>query len=471
MISDEVAEQLIDFLDIKFTKYIPHSPSSPQHSFLWLECLEALYGGAAGGGKSDAMLMAALQYVDDPSYSALIMRRTFSELSLEGALLSRATEWLGHTDASWNGNDMKWRFPSGAVLQFGYMTGEKDRARYQSAEFQFIGIDELTDWSENDYRFMFSRLRKGAGSGIPLRMRTASNPGGRGHDWVKQRFLKEGSVDRVFIPAKLSDNEYVDQEAYLFALEQLDPEQRQMLLMGDWDARAPGNWVIGDPHWVDLAVELGERMWHNGLPAPVTGGLQTGTDWGEVTQSYVVWELADGGIYVPPSEVKRQHVDPTITSHDIIRSALQFQYPWTTARFDAAGVQPMRVMMGIARRMPGLGRLRSQKIPFNMYKRETMGYMRTLFRRTAEERDTRFIAIHPDNEELIRQLKVWERKNEESDEAVKVDDHGPDALLAGIAPVAKRYRAYVEELFRKSHGETDNIYDVRRQHIEEFNHG
>src|SRR5688572_3833424 len=99
----EAAEELIPVLcDIPFASdYCPHAPEPPQQAFLSLEQLEALYGGAAGGGKSDAMLMAALQYVHVPSYSAIIMRRTFAELSLEGALLSRAHQWLGHTDAVW----------------------------------------------------------------------------------------------------------------------------------------------------------------------------------------------------------------------------------------------------------------------------------------------------------------------------------------------------------------------------------
>jgi hypothetical protein len=496
---DDAAEALVPVLcDIPFAhEYCPHAPEPPQHAFLTLEVLEALYGGAAGGGKSDAMLMAALQYVHVPNYSAIIMRRTFAELSLEGALLSRALSWLGHTDATWNGNDMRWRFPSGASLQFGYLKGMQDRARYQSAEFQFIGIDELTDWDEQDYRFMFSRLRgpgficDGCGensssqfeceecggtelhaaselSYVPLRMRGATNPGGRGHRWVKGRFLdrEDGApaYERVFIPARLRDNPHLNQAAYLKALSQLDPGQAEMLIEGNWDAREPGDWVIGDPRWVDAAVELGQRIWEEGPPPPVSEGLRTGTDWGEHTQSYIIWELEHGGVFIPPSEVVAAGQDPALTSHEIIRGVLRYNWPWLSARYDAAGVQSMRTLMGIARRVPGLENLRSQKVPFNQYKRQSIGYMRTLLRRTYLGETTRVMAIHPDNEELIWQLKEWKFKripgtDTISDEVVKENDHGPDAVIAGIAHIAVKHQAYIEEKLKEGGNFKDDAYD------------
>src|SRR5439155_6373928 len=85
-----------------------------------------------------------------------------------------------------------WKFPSGAVLRFGYLDTALDIYQYQSAEFQFIGFDELSQFKENDYRYLFSRLRKAKGIDVPLRMRSGSNPGGVGHEWVKKRFIEEG---------------------------------------------------------------------------------------------------------------------------------------------------------------------------------------------------------------------------------------------------------------------------------------
>ena len=209
--------------------------------FLVLQGREAFYGGAAGGGKSDAILMAALQYVDQPGYHALLLRRTYADLALPEALMSRAHEWLRGSDAHWSASEKTWTFPSGATISFGYLASEGDKYRYQSSAFQFIGFDELTQFTEGQYTYMFSRLRRLEGMDFPLRMRSASNPGGLGHVWVKQRFITEGILqDRVFIPAALRDNPYLDTAEYTESLMNLDAVTRAQLLDGDWSARESG---------------------------------------------------------------------------------------------------------------------------------------------------------------------------------------------------------------------------------------
>jgi predicted phage terminase large subunit-like protein len=191
---------------------------------------------------SDCLLMAALQYVSEKGYSAILFRRTFRDLSLPGALMDRSKEWLMNTDARWNGIESTWHFPSGAKLSFGYLDNENDKYRYQGAEFNFVGFDELTQFTEDQYRYLFSRLRRLETSFIPLRMRGASNPGGVGHDWVKRRFIIEGAeYNRVFIPARLSENPYLDQQGYIASLSELDPITRRQYLEGDWSARHGGS--------------------------------------------------------------------------------------------------------------------------------------------------------------------------------------------------------------------------------------
>jgi predicted phage terminase large subunit-like protein len=226
-----------------WSKYIPHKPTVKQLLFLALSVLEALFGGAAGGGKSDALLMAALMYVDVPGYAAIIFQRALTDFALPGGLIDRAHEWLGGTDATWDETTKTWTFPSGATLTFGYIKNYKDCLRYKSTEFQFIGFEELTRFKEKEYRYLFSRLRKKKELDVPLRMRGVTNPGDVGHEWVKQRFIVEGEQNgRVFVPALAAENPYLDQEEYEKSLNELDPVTRQQLKSGNWDARPSGGY-------------------------------------------------------------------------------------------------------------------------------------------------------------------------------------------------------------------------------------
>lgn len=213
--------------------YIPHKPSAKQAEFLAVETEEALYGGAAGGGKSDALLMAALQYVHVPGYSALILRRTYQDLARSDAIMARADEWLRSTNARWKAETRTWHFPSGATLSFGYFDSKSDQRNYQGGAWQFIAFDELTQFPEPWYLYLFSRLRR-THQAVPLRMRAATNPGDIGHEWVFKRFIDPGDRSRPFIPAKLDDNPHLDREEYRRQLSKLDEVTRRQLEDGAW---------------------------------------------------------------------------------------------------------------------------------------------------------------------------------------------------------------------------------------------
>ena len=247
--------KVLDYLQPKEPPFCPEEPSLTQKVFLRTYAIEALIGGAAGGGKSSALLMSALQYVDVPGYSAILFRKTFADLSLPGALMDRAKDWLVHNEEiHWNANSYVFTFPSGARLSFGYLNNTNDYLRYKGAEFQFIGMDEVTEIRESDYRYMFSRLRRPASgplSQVPLRMRAATNPA---PNWVRQRFLVEAKESgRIFVPSKLTDNPGIDAESYRQALSALDPIERLRLESGDWWATTLGSmfsresFVIIDP--------------------------------------------------------------------------------------------------------------------------------------------------------------------------------------------------------------------------------
>lgn len=200
--------------------------------------------------------MAALQYVDVPHYAALILRKSYPDLSQPGAIMERSHQWLASTDAHWNGTDFMWTFPSGAKLKFGYLKNRDDKYQYDSSEYQFVGWDELTQFPEEDYTYLFSRLRKSEKvQGVPLRVRSASNPGGRGHEWAKIRFVdpKTREPGAVFIPARIEDNPSLSLDEYDASLLKMDPVERARKRSGDWDILEEGE--MFKRHWFERVVE------------------------------------------------------------------------------------------------------------------------------------------------------------------------------------------------------------------------
>jgi phage terminase large subunit-like protein len=274
-------------------------PTEKQKAFYELDDREVFFGGAAGGGKSVALLMAALKYVRTPGYAALILRKDFSRLQLAGGLIPRSHEWLQNTDAQWVASRRQWIFPIAenaegppATIMFGYLSRPLDKFRYASSEFQYIAFDELTDFSEEDYLFLFSRLRRIKRCPVPLRMRSASNPGGMGHGWVKERFIPErrvqgpqskvqgrnemGTLDfgpgtferplppgvfpkygRLYVPSRIADNPYLDGEEYRQSLMHLPPIERERLMNGDWNVQERGQFRA---EWLRYFIDDGGQM-------------------------------------------------------------------------------------------------------------------------------------------------------------------------------------------------------------------
>ena len=228
--------------------FIPQNPFGRQARFIIYPSEEAFYGGQAGGGKSSALLMSALQYVEEKhipegenklKYNALIIRRTLEDLDMPNAIMDRAKQWLLPKEDEgllvWKDQKKRFIFNSGATLTFRYLSHNKHLNSYQGAELQFVGFDELTQFPENQYNYLHSRLRKLENSDIPIRMRGASNPGGIGHDWVKKRFVEDNSK-LPFIPSAYTDNKYLNQEEYSKQLDKLDELTRLQLKYGDWNA-------------------------------------------------------------------------------------------------------------------------------------------------------------------------------------------------------------------------------------------
>ena len=214
---------------------------------------EALYGGAAGGGKSDALIAEALRQVHIPHYRAIIFRKTYPECS---GLIDRSTELYpaAYPGAKYNGNNHCWCFPSGAKIYFGSMQHRQDRVKYQGKRYDFIGFDELTHFTWEEYSYMFSRNRPG-GPGTRCYIRATCNPGGVGHAWVKERFIagkepmktyyesvfvggKEYKRSRIFVPSTVFDNKILLEQdpGYVANLSMLPEQEKKALLYGDWDS-------------------------------------------------------------------------------------------------------------------------------------------------------------------------------------------------------------------------------------------
>ena len=187
---------------------------------------EALYGGAAGGGKSDALVCEALRQVHIPHYKALILRKTFPQLS---ELMDKSANYYPRAfpGARFNASTHAWTFPSGAKIAFGSMQYAEDRTKYQGQAYDFIAFDELTHFTFAEYSYLFSRCRPN-GPGTRCYIRSTANPGGVGHGWVKERFITAAppmtpiredveivmpdgrkvtrSRSRIFVPSSVFDN-------------------------------------------------------------------------------------------------------------------------------------------------------------------------------------------------------------------------------------------------------------------------
>ena len=231
---------------------IAWQPSDRQALFLSSCDDEVLYGGAAGGGKSDAILIDALGLqqaaITRPGYRAILFRRSYPELR-DLIDRSRTLYPLALRGTEYSETSREWRFPSGAKVEFGYCESDADRFRYQGREYSYIGWDELTLYPTSlPYDFLLTRLRS-TDPKIRTYCRATCNPGGVGHEWVREywRISDDGSATkhselvgdrtftRRFIPARLSDNPHLTGTGYRASLMRQSVQTRRALLDGRWD--------------------------------------------------------------------------------------------------------------------------------------------------------------------------------------------------------------------------------------------
>ena len=162
------------------------SITTKQEAFINSEAFETLFGGAAGGGKSYGQLTDALLYaLQNPKSKQIIFRRTFADL--EKSLIRVSLEMYPKEIATYNSSKHTWKLKNGSIIDFGYIDNEKDVYQYQSAEYDIIRFDELTHFTEYMYVYMISRCR--GANNYKKGIKSSTNPGGVGHNWVKERFV------------------------------------------------------------------------------------------------------------------------------------------------------------------------------------------------------------------------------------------------------------------------------------------
>ena len=253
-----------------------------QEDFLRLSCFEALYGGAKGGGKTDALIMGAVMggtrdgaaFVNQPHHRGLLLRREYPEM--RRTILARTWELYPQMGGRFREQTMTWYFPSGARIELGHASHPKDVRKYDGAGYNFIGVDEATYWTGEMYLFLIACCR--SAHGLPLRFRATTNPGGIGHDFMLERFAPwlypedvdeytgprakprevlhflphegkatgedivpkgtPGALARSFVGARVADNKYLAGTEYEVNLGGLDAFTRAQKRDGDWLATA-----------------------------------------------------------------------------------------------------------------------------------------------------------------------------------------------------------------------------------------
>ena len=253
---------------------INYQPTPKQAMFHASKANEILYGGAAGGGKTKALIMDAFfRCLKNPGTTAVVFRRSYGEL--EDTDIKEAQSSYPEKLATYNAGRHEFRLINGSKILFRHCENEADRFKYSGIEIQFLYFDELTSFEQTIYDFLKTRLRAKKSLGVVPIVRSASNPGNIGHGWVKKMFVdagpymeiqeqriysealhKERIIRTQYIPSLAMENPYITDD-YIFELEQKPEALRNSLLLGRWDAfegMVFSEWKCSPEHFKD-------RLW------------------------------------------------------------------------------------------------------------------------------------------------------------------------------------------------------------------
>jgi len=277
-------------------------PNMKQRIFAELpfEVFEGFYGGALGGGKSELLLMLPILYRlhEHPKFHGIFFRRTLTQQ--DETLVIRAKYLYGKVGGQYNETKRIFSFPSGAIIRFAYLERDEHARDHDGAEYHYVAFDELTHFSEFQYLYITSRIRR-AISDLPVIIRSASNPGNIGHGWVRKRFIepcREGGkllVDakgnkRIFIRSWATDNPQLTKNdpTYLDRLSMLPEHERRAKIEGDW-------WIFAGQVFTEFRHERLNGEPENALHVikpfqiPYYWPRLLGIDWGHSANTWAGW--------------------------------------------------------------------------------------------------------------------------------------------------------------------------------------
>ena len=248
-----------------------YTPTPKQRLFHASTADEVLFGGAAGGGKSKAIVMDALfRCLKYPRTHAYVFRRTYGEL--EDTVIREARDSCPEGLAKYNAVRHEMALPNGSVIHFRHCAHLMDMYNYKGVEIQWLYFDELSSFEGEIYEFLKTRLRAKKSLGVRPCVRSSSNPGDIGHGWVKKMFIDAAPYMEVFtrevvssatgkkkifrlqyIPSLVTENPHIGED-YLFQLESKPEALRNALLFGDWNAfegQVFTEWTDDSAHYTD----------------------------------------------------------------------------------------------------------------------------------------------------------------------------------------------------------------------------
>lgn len=287
----------------------------PQTDLITCPVFEVFFGGARGGGKTEASIGDWFSHSGKYGENAtgLFVRRTLKQLE---DIIKRFRRKTGKIGAKWHDQKKELTMPNGAVLRFAYLDKDEDAEEYQGHEYTRVYVEEVTNFPFPDAIMKLKGTLRSA-VGVPCGMRLTGNPGGPGHHWVKQRYvapeprgykviseteeiempdgtLVKAQIDRVFIPSRLSDNPKLLQNDPTYVMRLRDtgsPALVKAWLEGNWDG-------IDGTFFSEFSEDrhvIGGRL---DIPAHWTRFRSL--DWGSSAPFSVGWyAVSDGGLSIP----------------------------------------------------------------------------------------------------------------------------------------------------------------------------